>query len=146
MQYYNPSEVLAPRPLPPTDENGDILPGWIQLTTPQEIANAEAEIAALIAASQPPPPPDIAGFLTDCVPSFTVLMGWLAGQNPGMASVIQVATSRLDSGSLPLFIGLWNQAFDGCDADPTIPSAINAAAAANRVPVAMGEDFMLTAT
>jgi hypothetical protein len=71
-------------------------------------------------------------------------MGWLAVENAGMASVVQVATSRLDTQSLPMFVALWNTAFSGCDLDPAIAMAINAAAIANNIPIAMGSDFMLS--
>jgi len=148
--FFNPARPSDGLPdlvklAPPQSEPGVDVPGYVEVQYDEGAGIITLPDESIIQwLPEPEPTPNIAQFLIDCVPSFASLMGWLAVENAGMASVVQVATSRLDTQSLPMFIALWNTAFSGCDLDPAIATAINAAAIANNVPFVMGSVFMLS--
>ena len=156
MWFYNPNRHDDPTDptsptspslvalAPPQIEPGVDEPGFIEVQYDEAAGIITLPDESIIQWPPPSPPaPNIAQFLTDCIPPFVPLMAWLAVQKPGMDSVINIATSRLDPAGLPLFIALWNQAFVGCNLDPSIATTINAAAVANNIPIVMGSDFML---
>jgi hypothetical protein len=148
--WFNPSRPSDGLPdlvklAPPQSEPGVDVPGYLPVEYDECAGIITMPDESTIQWPPPSPPaPNIAQFFTDCVPPFIPLMAWLAVQKPGMDSVINIATSRLDTQSLPMFIALWNTAFVGCDLDPAIATAINIAASNNHVPLIMNMDFTLS--
>ena len=133
-----------PQYIPDPDNPGGLLvqPGWFEITTTEQLAEVEQQIADLTPV--PPPVPNIANFQRECKESYKVLMRYAFAKDAGDASALSNMVARLNTELLPEFVTDWNEIFEDANLDSNIPINVTNAAANNHIPLVMNTDFTLS--